>query len=534
MLSLRAVRKGDDSAERIELILNGPDLAPQLDLEPIYFELCGSDATDVGVLDGFVGGIIHYLMESRQDLHIEGKVTDTCLRNLTQYQRFWSLIHPTRCSRVRITADEIVPDRGVAQYLPAVANYSGGIDSTFTIARHSLRLCGMDTKPPAAALIVHGFDVPLADKHGFARLLDRLQPVIEEYGLRRYVVRTNLKELALQNWLDSYSAQLVGCLHTVSHRHSVALVASDGYGQSPMFDFGGNAIAVPLLSTSRLKVFYDGACYGRTDKVRLIAKYPKLRRSLKFCWQGPDVDRNCGRCPKCLLTYMNFRAVGIENPECFDAPIADASVASFSLRNETALILAHEVLGHLWKMPKLADLTAQFSAPVLRFEEEARARAIVDGAQGENATPVPPAETEFAHRCGLSLATISALNGGAVVHEADCTRIEFDPRAWAYSAGISLESLAEIAGPARVEIRMQVDGGRIGILVLKRGSSEETLTEEKSVKSSPGSVTLKLDIPAMANAGDLVFRGWPSREACRARILAVDVLSDSAEPVSVS
>src|SRR5262245_48973454 len=292
MVTLRVVRRGGDTGDRIELILSGDDLPPQAEDDPIFFELSGSDAADVTVADGFVGSLIHFLMETHQDLHVEGRITDTCLRNLVEYQRYWSLIQPDRCSRIRITADEIVADRGGARALPAVANYSGGTDSAFTVVRHRLQLCGTDTVPLQAVAIVHGFDVPLADEQGFFRLLDRLQPVIEEYGLSRYVVRTNVKELALQNWLDSYPAQIVGCLHTVSHRHSTALLASDGYGHSPVFEYGGNPISVPLLTTSRLKVLYDGGHYGRTDKTRLIAKYPTVERSLKFCWEGPQADRN--------------------------------------------------------------------------------------------------------------------------------------------------------------------------------------------------------------------------------------------------
>src|SRR6266849_2158371 len=112
MFTLRAVRKNTDSGDRVYLILNGPSLPPQLQAGPVFFELDGSDATDLSVLDGFVGSIIHCAMESRQPLHVQGKLTRTCLRQLAQYQRFWSLVQPDRYSPVNVTADEIVADRG--------------------------------------------------------------------------------------------------------------------------------------------------------------------------------------------------------------------------------------------------------------------------------------------------------------------------------------------------------------------------------------------------------------------------------------
>jgi hypothetical protein len=55
----------------------------------------------------------------------------------------------------------------------------------------------------------------LATDKRFAPMLDRLQPVIEEHGLKRYVVRTSLDQMDVQNWVDSYLAQLVARLHTV-------------------------------------------------------------------------------------------------------------------------------------------------------------------------------------------------------------------------------------------------------------------------------------------------------------------------------
>jgi hypothetical protein len=63
MLILRAVHKSTNAGDRIELILDGTGIAPQLQAEPIFFEVEGSDIADTVVLDGFVGGVIHYLMD---------------------------------------------------------------------------------------------------------------------------------------------------------------------------------------------------------------------------------------------------------------------------------------------------------------------------------------------------------------------------------------------------------------------------------------------------------------------------------------
>ncbi len=542
MLVLRVARKSTDAGERIEMNLSGDDILPQLQDEPIFFEVHGSEAADVQLCDGFVGGVLHYLMESRQDLHIEGKVSTTCLRNMLAYQRYWSLVRPERCSTVRITADEVVPDRDAPDHLPPVANYSGGIDSTFTILRHCLQLCGMDSVPPQRVAIVQGFDAPLADDEGFARLLDRLQPAIEQFGVRRYIVRTNLKELGLQDWVESYAAQLVACLHTVSDRHSTALIASDGYGQSPAFEYGGNPISVPLLTTSRLKVLYDGSAYGRTEKVRLIAKYPIVERSLKFCFEGADVARNCGRCRKCFLSYLNFRAAGVRNPACFDTPVSEELIEKFVIPNSATATLWYEVFAHLRQIPGLAEDVARFELPLRRFEEELsrqgtttdRSSSIAFGVSSPSKEALAlSAVPTFAERRNMSVRSISALNGGVVSHELGCARIEADPRPWAYSAVLPLEDRTLKVGPARVELRLQVERGRIGVLVLESGSSEQIIGKEQSVGPSTEPRTITLDIPAIEKAGSIVFRGWPNKRRCGTSVFAIAMLSNR-DPVAVS
>jgi len=393
MLTLRATRTTTDTGGRVELILSGGALPPQLQ-GPIFFELSGSDVADFDVLDGFMNGLIHFLMETRQLLHVEGRLSRTYLRSIAEYQRFWSLVRPERCSVVKITADEVVTDSSDQRDLPAVATFSGGLDSAFTVIRHKLKLTGMDTIPLDAVLIIHGFDVLSSDVSGFARLLDRLQPLIEELGLRRYVVRTNLKELALQNWVESYAAQLTSCLHMVGHRHTSAIIASDGYGQSQVFEYGGNPISVPLLTSSRLKFFYDGPSYSRIGKAALLAKYPSFVRTLKFCYEGPDPAENCGHCMKCFLTYTNFRAVGLENPECFDTPVNEEMVGNYTIKNDAELALRYPLLEQLRQRPELAELTARFAEPVVRYEEQVRLREANEFFEDEHSGAPSTAEAE--------------------------------------------------------------------------------------------------------------------------------------------
>jgi hypothetical protein len=223
---------------------------------------------------------------------------------------------------------------------------------------------------------------------------------------------------------------------------------------------------------------------------------------------------------------MNFRAVGVEEPACFDDPIPEESVGNFAIRHSAGLILGYEVLHHLWQKPELKELTERFAAPLMRFE----ATHGVTAQPGAVETAIGQAANRNVEvrslRHDLDLGAVKALNEGSVTHEANCIRMVADQRPWAYSAALSLSGLTRAVGPARIVMRLHVERGRFGVIVLKAGSSEEMIGKEQSVGSSTEPRTITLDIPAIEEAGSIVFRGWPNKGGSEARILEIAMFSD--------
>ena len=100
-------------------------------------------------------------------------------------------------------------------------------------------------------------------------------------------------------------------------------------------------------------------------------------------------------------------------------------------------------------------------------------------------------------------------------------------RPWTYSAEVRLPDLVGQSGPALLEIRLQVERGEIGALILERGNSVFTVGPEQSMTVGSDPSTLRFEIPAMEEVGHLVFRGWPHDDgAAKARILGISLLSD--------
>ncbi len=131
------------------------------------------------------------------------------------------------------------------------------------------------------------------------------------------------------------------------------------------------------------------------------------------------------------------------------------------------------------------------------------------------------------HRLEIGLDAIAGINGGNVTRESSAVRIDAASRPWTYSAEVRLPDIVDQSGPALLEIRLQVERGEMGALILERGNSVFTVGPEQSMAMGTDPSTLRFEIPAMEEVGHLVFRGWPHDDgAAKARILGISLLSD--------
>ena len=104
-----------------------------------------------------------------------------------------------------------------------------------------------------------------------------------------------------------------------------------------IYPWGSTPITNYLMSGDQMRLVLDGCAYSRTEKLAKIAKIPTVLRTLKVCWEGADTERNCGKCEKCIRTKLNFLAVGIPNPACFDEGLDISRILHMPLRNEVQL-----------------------------------------------------------------------------------------------------------------------------------------------------------------------------------------------------
>jgi hypothetical protein len=344
----------------------------------LYFDLVGCfDALEPEVLDGFVFGIIFLAMETGYPLRVHGKLSLSALYNLAEFQRAWACWLPERYSTVEIIPDSIEDLTTKPKPNCAISAFSGGVDSTFTAIRHGRQQLGNASYPLKDVILVHGFDVPLNREESFAKLFQRLNPLIEELGLGFKIIRTNLKEASGQDWEHSHGAQLAACLHNFAHEYRYAIIASTYPYNLLHYPWGSTPITDHLLSGDQMRIIHDGASYSRTEKLAEIAKHPTALKTLKVCWEGPNPEENCGLCEKCLRTKLNFLALGIDNPSCFDNSFNLQDITKISIRNQGQFNDLKSILICLERHPRLNEHPSKVKSALGDLLSAYRARQIV-------------------------------------------------------------------------------------------------------------------------------------------------------------
>ncbi len=270
------------------------------------------------LLDGHVFAVLFYASNLGKPLRVHGKLSHLSLRNMYEILTAWRMWKPDIYKVIEIIPDEIIRTRKAKTEEKAICAFSGGVDSLFTALSHCCLLPENTRYPLKAGLMVHGFDVEMYNYDDFNGLANRVAPFLKEMGLDLYTVRTNSRELKLQDWEDSHAMQLAGCMHMFGEEFSFGLVGSSGPYDGFVIPWGSNPVTDRLISGNDFAIIYDGAGSYRSDKVKALLTSPIACAVLKVCHEARDQSGNCGKCEKCVRTMLNFLATGAKTPPpCF-------------------------------------------------------------------------------------------------------------------------------------------------------------------------------------------------------------------------
>jgi hypothetical protein len=192
---------------------------------------------------------------------------------------------------------------GVSQF------FSGGVDSFYSLIQHRGEVENL--------VLIHGFDIPLADTRNFALAEEQAREVARLFGKRLIVVRTNLhreQPSVPGGWAMYHGAVLAAISHALAPNHRKIYIAST-CSYADLQPWGSHPLLDPLWSTDAVEVIHDGG-ETRLNKLRVIAQFPEALARLRVCWENLG-DYNCGLCPKCVRTMLGLRALGFHRCAAF-------------------------------------------------------------------------------------------------------------------------------------------------------------------------------------------------------------------------
>jgi hypothetical protein len=265
--------------------------------------------------DPFVIGNIFLIMGEAADCEVHAHVSTSLLKNLTEFQSAWASWRPDKYRQVEITSESEGEDPANVEPGPAVAAFTGGVDSCFTMYRHRMGLCDRRwQRDLEAGLLVHGFDIPLEQEEAFERAAARTRQTLASVGARLITMATNLQSLNI-DWDDTHIAGVASCLMLLKGRYSEGLVPSGhSYRELPIPCWGSNPVTDHLLSSYGFRIVHDGAGVKRNNKIRTLANWSEGFENLRICYSAERRDENCGQCMKCSFLTLGLRIAGIPMP----------------------------------------------------------------------------------------------------------------------------------------------------------------------------------------------------------------------------
>jgi hypothetical protein len=306
----------------------------------LFFRVPSEERSNLAsVADMFVLATAFHVMRAGADLEVHGAVSPSLLGNLEEFQLAWSGWRPDRYRPFSVTAgterEEASQERG-----GTIMAFSGGLDSCCTAWRHTRGNLGRRKRRPGAAVMVHGFDIPLQQREVFARAAARSKIMLDSIGVRLIPMSCNVRALK-DTWADSHGAALAACMHLLAGGYSTGLIAGSHTYDDLRFPWGSNPVTDPMLGSASLAIVHDGCDLTRWDKAEQIGDWPEALRCLRVCWEGEQLDRNCGRCMRCVATALCFATVGRPVPAGIPVSSPEEAVARLRSLTPTPVQLDH-------------------------------------------------------------------------------------------------------------------------------------------------------------------------------------------------
>jgi hypothetical protein len=192
-------------------------------------------------------------------------------------------------------------------------------------------------------VFVHGFDVPFDRPEWFERAVPHARAILDAHGVPLALCATDWRAHAV-SWEMGHAFGIAAVLHHFAGVVDRAMWAADEPYDLEVHPWGSNGVTNRLLSGPSFPISNTGAAASRSEKLALVAGTPAVREHVRVCWVKPETGLNCGRCEKCLRTWLAFMAEGHRDVPALGTPPSVEEVLSIRIPGPIQWNLLYDVL----------------------------------------------------------------------------------------------------------------------------------------------------------------------------------------------
>lgn len=286
--------------------------------------------------------MLPYAMHHRLNIHLEGCADEEMIASLEECQDLWVLWRPDLYHRINISCSEYTPPK-IIPGKRAVMAFSGGVDACYSLHAHQSKSLGRRSKEIDLGLLIIGFDIERDNPEWIEIAKDANKRILASYGTKQTVVETNWKDFCV-DWEMSFGFGVTATLHHFNKSYQFGVWSADEDYRYEVRPWGNHSSQNPLLSDRSFPILATGAGLDRSSKVRTISDNPEILRNIRVCWAFPAGLLNCGKCEKCVRTYLNFKIAGINTVEAISSELKPTDISRIKIKHEGAKIFHAEIL----------------------------------------------------------------------------------------------------------------------------------------------------------------------------------------------
>jgi len=267
-------------------------------------------------LDPFLMGLFLVAMEHREDIYLEGSVSEKLYFNMTHgLIHLFSLLDPSfkeiSVYPRSLNRSSLNPENRNH----VVTGFSGGIDSFHLLANHFF------SEPPAGYQVTH-LVYNNVGAHGsnagefFHKRFNRLVDFAREMELPFIKIDSNLYKILDTDFLLSVMPRNVASVMSLQKLFGRYLYASSftfqDFLERMLYKIGYlDPLSVSMLATETMEPVVVGSHVTRVEKTRQVADVETSHRHLYVCTEtNRDTAENCSTCFKCARTLLTLEILG--------------------------------------------------------------------------------------------------------------------------------------------------------------------------------------------------------------------------------